>query len=287
MSLILIDHSGNIWPARLEVVARHFRLGNQHNWLSWAIASGFIFVALGEWGARVALRPHFVTREAESRLYTILSKRTPARVAISRDARLTSWELVIGAESAIVRIVQLIAEAREPSPRPLLTAQLLPLDRCLDIAGGQLFPVLQAWEQRQGRWEPELYGHMRESGLLATTAIARRPRGSERLLIEHWGEGITSYGQDWIRIARGRDFEDQPNAELGRWDAIRQKQTLAEGVPKLSKLDFVFCRIDGELVRVSFDRLGLPWWTSDEEAIVTSVTTRRRMIVLERPNPTN
>ena len=287
MHEIFIDDTGEVWPAGPEIIIRRFGVRRPRHFVFRAIELGFIFVAVSERCLRIAFRPQFVSRSAISHLLGMIGQRSPARLALAWDDRLSSWEIITGAVWAIGRIERLITEARSPSPRPLLTAKRLPLERCRDTAGGQLLPVLQAWEQRQGRWEPGLYGRLEESGLLATTAISRQPRGSDRLLIEHWGAGITSYGEDWIRIARGRDFADQPNAELGRWDNIRQAQTLAEGVPELSKQDFVFRRTNGELVRVSFDRLGLPWRTSDGAAILTAVTTRRRMLTLERANPAN
>src|SRR5271154_5746883 len=141
---LLIDDAGEVWPAQPETIARR---GLQHRPDSAfrAINPGFIFVTLGEYGARIALRPQLVSRSAVSRLFGIIGQRNPARVAIARDARLSSWELVIGANRTIARIEELIAEARSPPPRALLTTERLPLERCLDLGGGQVFPILEAW----------------------------------------------------------------------------------------------------------------------------------------------
>lgn len=287
MSELLIDDAGTVWPAQPEIITRRFGLRHPRDFVFRSIELGFIFVALDGCGARIALRPQFVSQSAVSRLFGIIRQRNPARLALSCDARLSSWEIIGGGDRTIARIAKLIAEARSPSPRPLLTAQRLHLERCLDVGGGKLLPMLEAWLQSQGRWGPELYGRLQERRLLASTAIARQPRGSDRLLIEHWGADLKTYGNHWIRVARGRDFEDQPNIEIGRWDGARQREMLAEGVPRLTATDFVFRRTDGGLVRLSFYRLGLPWRTSDGAAILTAVTTRRRMLTLERANPAN
>ncbi len=288
MSELLIDDSGEVWPVEPETIAHRFSgLRTRRDVVCQAIALGFIFVRFYETAARVALRPQLASRLAISRLFDIIGQRNPARVALARDARLSSWELVFGADRAIARIEQALAEARSPVPRPLLTAQRLPLERCPDIAGAQLLPILQAWQQRQGRWEADFYGRLLEWKLLPVTIISEQPRASTRLLIRHWGIHIATFGKDWTRIAQGRDIEDQPNTDIGRLNGARHRQTLAAGAPEFTASDLVLRRIDGTLARVTFYRLGLPWRTSDGAAMVTAITARRRTIVLERLNPAN
>jgi hypothetical protein len=240
-----------------------------------------------ETGTRIALRPHFASRLAVSRLLDIVLQQNPARVALAHDARLASWKLIIGADRAIARIEELVAEAQNSLPRPLIATGRLALERCVDIADGQLLPVLQAWHQRQGRWEADLFGRLLDWKLLPHTTITEQPKSSERLLVRHWGARILTYGKDWPRIARGRDLEDQPNAEFGWWRAAMLRKKIAERVPRLSASDAVFRGIDGKLVRSTNSRLVLPWRRSDGSALVTTITVGRRIIVLERPNPAN
>ncbi len=287
MSELLIDDTGTVWPAEPEIIARRFGLRHPRDFVFRAIDRGFVFITLGEYGVRVALRPQFVSRSAVSRLFGIIGRRNPARLAVARDARLSSWELIVGAERAIARIERLIAEARSPSPRPLLTAQRLPLERCLDVGGGQLFPMLEAWVQRQGRWEPDLHGRLVEWKLLPVTVISEQPRASERVRIRHWGANLTMFGREWTRVAPGRDFEDQPNVEVGRWRAAMLREMAADGVPRYTISDLVLRRTDRGLTRLTFFRLALPWRTSDGAVLVTANNVARRRVLLERPNPAN
>ena len=283
-----IDDYGAIWPADPAVVVRRF--GDRRirrNVAVQAVELGYVFICFSEFGARIALRPHLAARSAIFALFGIIANRAPMRIAITCDTRLSSWELISDRWRAIERIEQLMAEAKDPLPQPLLREQHLPLEHCVDITGGQMLPILETWKQRQGRWEPELYGLLQECGLLETTTISQQPLKAERLLIEYWGEGITSYGKNWTRIARGRDFEDQPNSQLGRWDAARQRQLLTGGLPRFSVPDFVFRRPNQELVRVSCYRLGLPWRSAEGTSILTAITTQRRMCILERPKRAN
>jgi hypothetical protein len=206
---------------------------------------------------------------------------------VAHDARLASWELVCGTHRAIARIEQIIADARSPSPRPLLTVQPLPLERCAKVGGGRLLPILQAWQQRQGRWEADFYGRLLEWKLMPVTVITQRACGSERLIITHWGSRITAFGKDWPRIAPGRDIEDQPNLEIGRWRGAELRRRIAEGVPRLLALDLVFRPVDRGLVRLQYFRIELPWRKPDGAALLTGSNVARRLLVLEPTNPPN
>jgi hypothetical protein len=287
MSDLFIDDSGAVWPAEPEIIIRRFGLRKPRDFVFRAIDLGFVFVTLDGRGVRIALRPQFVSRPAVSRLFGMISQRSLARVALARDARLSSWEIIIGGDRTIGRIERLIAEARSPSPRPLLIAQRRPLERCLDVGGAQGFPILQAWQQRLGRWGPDLHGHLLEWKLLPVTVISEQPPASERLRIRHWGANLTTFGKEWTRVAPGRDFEDQPNVEVGRWRAAMLRQMAADGVPWYTISDLVLRRVDGGLVRLKFHRLALPWRTSDGAVFVTSSNLARHTVVLERPNPAN
>ncbi len=287
MPELLIDDSGTVWPAEPEIVARRFGLRHPRDFVFRAIDLGFVFITFGARGVRIALRPQFVSRSAVSRLFGIIGRRNSARLALACDARLSSWELIVGGDRTIARIEQLMAEARSPSPRPLLIDQRLALERCLDVGGGQLLPILEAWLQRQGRWEPELDGRLAEWKLLPVTVISEQPRASERLLIRHWGANLTMFGKAWTRAASGRDFEDQPNVEVSRWRAAMLRQMAADGAPRYTMSDLVLRRVDWGLMRLTFFRLALPWRTSDGAVLVTASNVARRRVLLERPNPAN
>jgi hypothetical protein len=287
MQGLLIDDSGTVWPAEPEIIASRFGFRQGHDFVRRAIHFGFVFITIDSCGVRIVLQPQIVSRPAVSRLFGIIGRRNSARLALARDARLSSWELIVGAERAIARIERLIAEARSPSPHPLLTARRLPLERCLDIAGGQLFPIFEAWGQRQGRWEPELQERLLEWRLLPVTVITEQRPHSEQLLIRHWGTSLTIFGKAWTRAAPGRDFEDQPNVEVSRWRAALLRQMAADGVPRYTRSDLVLHRVDWGLTRLTFFRLALPWRTSDGAVLVTATNVARRRVLLEVPNRVN
>jgi hypothetical protein len=278
MQQILIGPSGTTRPANNSAIDGYLGYEHRPDWLFRTIELGFIFVAFGRRGLRIALRPNFVSRAALARLYGLLARQNPPRVALAQDASLWSWELVGSTREAITRIELLVTEARNPAPRWPLTEARLPLERCSHIGHGRLLLVLQAWGQRQGRWDSNFLGQLEEWQLLPNSTISMRPRGSERLLMCHWGENITTYGRDWPRLAPGRDVEDTPNAELGLRRAALQRRIISEGLPQLMAVDFSVSGPVYEEARVQFYRLCMPWLASDGVVFTTSFQIGRRVI---------
>src|SRR5206468_1743448 len=127
MSELLIDDSGEVWPAECEVIARRFGLPPRRDFRRRAVALGLVFIRLSDAGMHIALRPQLASRLAVSRLFGIIAQRSLARFAVAADARLSSWQLIIGAEHTRAQIEQLLADARSPMQRPLLLAERLPL----------------------------------------------------------------------------------------------------------------------------------------------------------------
>src|SRR5689334_20684200 len=99
MQNLFIDEAGIVWPARPEIVARRFGFP-PGDFIGRAIELGFVFITLDSLGERITLRPQFVSRRAVCRLYRIIGQRNSARLALARDARRSSWELIVGAERA-------------------------------------------------------------------------------------------------------------------------------------------------------------------------------------------
>jgi hypothetical protein len=281
----LIDDNGLVWPAEPVTIADRFGVARRRrNLVVQAVGLGFTFVAFSAAGARVAIRPAFITRRAIARLAILLAGPRPERVALSCDGRLASWELIIGVGPAIARIDALVYQSRRPEPRPLQHEARLRLACCADIGQGRLLPLLQGWEEEQGRWRWHTFDRLQEAGLLSSTIVARKPHSSEQLLIEHWGSKFL-YGPDWRRIARGRDVEDQPNADVGRWRAVRMRQTIDEGVPWLTSTQIVTRAADRKLLRLQFLRLTLPWRDSDGTTFLTATKILQHRFVLEKARP--
>jgi hypothetical protein len=290
MPSLLIDDSGNVWPAQGHAIVERFtKMRLRRNIVAQAIDLGFVFVNIGDNGTNVAFRTHFIAMTSLSSVCDMIASRNSGRVALSFDPHLSSWELIAEPQLAIRRIERIVADARQPSPPPLLTTQALSLDRAHEIGEGRLSPLLRAWSETDARWEPGIPDRLEEHNLLDHCVVSRRPRGSERFLIEHWGRRRSSlYGALWARIANGRDLADQPNHDLGQWNAAAALRATTTSEPRLLAFDLVMRTPDSRLVRRTYKRLMLPWRTIDREAILTTVDVGVRTLVLEvqpvRPN---
>jgi hypothetical protein len=201
---------------------------------------------------------------------------------LSADPRLSSWDLFAGPLPALERIERVVAQARRPTPRLMLTTQALTLDGAYEIAGGWLVPLLRVWSDTRARWEPGILNRLEAHGVLDDSVVSRRPRQSERFVIEHWGRRRSRvYGRCWTRIAGGRDLADQPNHDLGRWNAAAALRTTNAAEPCFLDFDLVMRTPDARLVRRTYKRLMLPWLASDRQAMLTTVDVGVRTLVLE------
>ena len=129
-----------------------------------AIARGWLFLRPIRTAIFVGFNPYFVTDQSLFRLYRLLIEQKPGRVVISSDQRLLSYELTGGPARAIVRIEEIVADARRPQPAPLLRAEPLALYRLHQIENGRLIPILQLWHAANGRWRPEISRYPERTG---------------------------------------------------------------------------------------------------------------------------
>jgi hypothetical protein len=287
MTGLLIDDGGNAWPAEPDtIVGRFGRIPTERDVVEQAISLGFVFVRVVSGGLRVALRAHLVTQPALDRVCNLIADQEPHRVTLSIDPRLSAWELIAGPLHAIARIERIVAEARKPVPRLIVTTQTLPFETAYQIAGGRLLPLLLAWREANGRWSGDQPGRLADFGLLDHSVISRNQRDSDRFLVEHWGRCRSSlYGPQWAQIARGRDLADQPNQDLGWWNAAAAWQIATAAEPRLLAFDLVMRTPDTRLVRRTYTRLMLPWRIPDRGTILTAIDVGARTLILEPQAP--
>jgi hypothetical protein len=290
VSAVLIDDAGAIWPATQflgETIGAPKRR-NKNEFVIKSIAQGWIFVRPMRNATFVGIAPHLATDRSLFPLYRFLIKQNPVRIVISCDPQLSTYEIARGVARAIVRIEEIVADARRPQPRPLLSAERLPFDQLRRFEDGRLIPIAHLWHAANGRWRSEVFDSMREMGLWECATIMRQPRASDQLVIDHWGSKHNLYGDAWARIACGRDAESFPNRDIGLWRATMIRKDIAAGEPRLIQNDIVVRRHDGKLLRQRFVQLGVPWLrTSDGSRLFMSVNVDRHLTVLERPRRLN
>jgi hypothetical protein len=276
---LLIDDDGAIWPATRGVLVKIDSPQRRHRELAIAATDrGWILFRPMRMAAFVGFHPYFATDRSLFRVYNLLIQQKPSRVVISYDETLSSYEMLTGTSRAILRIEEVVHDARQPQPRTLLTEMRLHLDQVGTIAQGRLLPPLRIWEEARHRWRPSLYEWLQKNNYLGYSRVVRVPRGSERLRIEHWGSSRAIYDRNWARIAQGRDLEEQPNRDVAMWRAGTFRQIIAAEQPSLGFDDIVAARADGHIVRVQLRRLILPWRCENGDIVVSAIHTNPRTI---------
>jgi hypothetical protein len=144
-----------------------------------------------------------------------------------------------------------------------------------------LGPLLAIWHVTGGLWTDHLRDLLTALNLLERAVVLRNPTGGDRLVFDFRGDFFSFYPRSWNRLAIGRDLEDQPDRDYGLRTAHSYREVLVGGEPRFEAVDAVI-RSPGEDVRRSrYDRLILPWRTSDNERFLTGVSVLRATYSLE------
>jgi hypothetical protein len=285
MAGLLIDDGGDAWPAQAKTIRNRFEaVRPQGDFLLQAISLGFAFVDVRGNGIKIGLHPQLVTAAALSRLYELIAYHDPLRVMVSVDPQLSSWELIASAIEAIKYIERRVAAAQRPSPKPLVVMRRLSLDELSAVWSGRMVAALHCWEAARSRWDSHnVLQLLTNVGLLGYAFIVRNGYRSERLVIDHWGADLTIYGRQWPKVARGRNQNEQPNADMAARFVAIARETIAEGIPRLDAIDCVFRDVDGVLVRRRGLRFAIPWQATNGDVWLSALLHWNRANVLERP----
>ncbi len=220
----------------------------------------------------VVFSPHLVARRTLTAAFFEIARRYPARVDLLCFGTSGSWrETLAPTGNVFERIDQIVGEAARSYPRGLIAARLRP--EVIDlVAGGRLAPAYAMWMEARGAWTTGLYEGFRRQRLLDHAVIVRNPRGSSRLIIEHWGRKRDLYGAQWICRARGKALQEQPYPGLTTWVEAGIREAMATREPRLEAVRIQLLDPAGRSRRRRYERLLLPWIGADGDAFTTSFT---------------
>jgi hypothetical protein len=205
----------------------------------------------------IRFNPHRISRIGLVRVVYLLHDRGPPRVILTYGNEQLRTETYDRIGAALNRIEELTAMGL-PAARAHLATRERPLYRPRVLHRERILSLLKAW-MLHSPWSAELHANLHSAMLLEGAVVVRKPRGSERLVIDYWGTERDLLGQPWMGIAPGRDVEDQPFRNLGVWVAARYREALADGLPRLHDVDIVVPQADGRVINRLYDRLLLPW----------------------------
>ena len=274
MTGVVIDEHGRARPEGLQSLAA-CSAGTSYDVPEGFLESGFIYVRALSRTLIVAFAPHLVGRRTMTAAFFEIARLKPSRVdllcyGLTRSRR----ETIVPAGQVFERIDQIVSDAAILAPRGLLSVRLR-LDVIDRVGRARLTPFFEAWEESGGLWKPEVYGRLRERGLLDRAVVARNPYRTSRLVIEHWGKKRDFFGPDWIRRAPGLDVEAQPYPRLANWVAAGMREAIANDEPWLETVQVQIRTSAGRIRRCHYDRLLLPWTTAGGDALAMTINIPR------------
>ena len=161
---------------------------------------GFIHIQPLHGGVRVDFNPSRVARKAMISAFYVIAGEAPKRIALSYESQCSRLELFGAVAAAFCRIEELIAA--NPPTTPVISQRRRPLDHLSKLNAGPLIELLRAWSDAAGHWTPELRANLCTAVYLEDTMIIRNPRGSNRLVNDHWGANFDYIGLHWPKVAR-------------------------------------------------------------------------------------
>jgi hypothetical protein len=132
------------------------------------------------------------------------------------------------------------------------------------------------WRDRQGEWTAELQHRIFDENLLHRSVIVRGAKGTDRLVIDYWGGNRVLLGKRWMELAVGKEVEDQPFPDLGKWIASTYHEALNTQEPLLHEVDLVVPVDGATMMRRQYGRLVIPWHSPDGDRYATCVNFIRQ-----------
>ena len=268
----LIDGSGVCWPRQLHPINRWDTADDP---VEYAVSElGFIHVRPSNCGLLLRFSPSRVGwRTMISALYLVADEK-PKRVALWHGAGSADLEIFGTLAGAFRRLEELVDG--HPRPVPALSRKRWSVDRAPKHIAEQIKAPLSAWHRAGRRLTPEALGILRTLIAPDDMLVVRNPCGTAALVYDHWGSSFDFLGPRWVRIARGKNVEEQPFPELGRSVALLLRRTLADGRPRVEDIDVALRTSERIILRRRYSRLLLPWREPGGDEYVTLFRFDRR-----------
>lgn len=139
--------------------------------------------------------------------------------------------------------------------------------------------VTKVWAAACGRMPEDFDDYVLACGLEPRAIVVRRPYGTKKLVHERVPTATSLMRPcDWLNMI-GREVEELPDQRYGAWAARIYHELLASGRPKLDNIRATTRTLSGSVLRISYQRLALPWSGPSGEAFVSAFTVRRELSI--------
>jgi len=276
---VLIDDKGQAWRDGAWDLARH--IGYSHPTLdlaSFAVRErGFVHLRPQDGGVRVALRVGGFSLAALAEALFILKDRNPQRIllAIFDDAG-WQYEMLANVWEFGERTEQLAKGGPVRSRYRWLAAERNL--KSLSLPGfASARAMVRLWKECHAQMPDDLPRTIGRLADINRMVVVRRPAGTSRLLVEHFGAGISVRQPCDAFLAVGRDFVDLPDRDYGNWAAEAYLRSLDSGRLRLESVNATVRRSEATTVIGRYDRLLMPWRGSGDDGFVICMSIRRKL----------
>ncbi len=278
---MIVDSDGSVWSAYDEKLVERWGYPDPDFDLpSFAVRNmGAIDISVAEENVTITFRWLTVKPDALVSACQFLGQLPPRAVTIRCETHTWTDQAFADPDGAVAwlnanRTLWLGASVRSvvTSPRNLTALSDRSLSRIED-SDDRLALMFKKWRLSQGQFSEDVVNFLVRFSMLDRAMIARQQRGGN-LVFEHVGHGMTLYDRanpDWTYMISGRPVDDQPDRAYGRWTAEMYKDVMDRRQPVFEHVDAVV-RDGRGAARFRYDRILLPWQSSDSVDLITGLS---------------
>jgi hypothetical protein len=260
----LIDRAGVSWLKQAHPIAQWEAACDP---VAFAVADlGFIHLRLLNGGVTVNFNPSRVGRKTMISAFYVIASERPNRIGLSYGGNCK----IVRTVGEAFREIEELVETQHPA-MPTVAQRRQSLDHLPTAFARPIVELLHVWNDTAGQWTPERHADLSKAVPLNDTVVVRSPRGTDRVVNNYWGANFNNLGLRWPGVAQGKDVEDHPFPQLGKWSAFQYRRTLAGREPYLQAVDLALSRAGSTILNISYNRLMLPWNDRSGDRYVTVI----------------
>jgi hypothetical protein len=256
MHLLLIDDLGELWRGdsrRLRAAFDSPYSGGE--FIEYAVKNlGFVAINMYGTSCQVRLRPGFVAEKALSGLRNWLEPIRFERVVISKFEGGWRDELV-KATNLMRRLEEILVRGQQTRPDDFLASPMASasFDKLTPIAD-----IIEGWTHLTNAYEAETIIRLLRAVFRDQFVVVKQQPDYGRLVFKEFGDKMYSRYETWRECAIGAPIEEQPDRAFGRWVAEAYREAMADGLPRLDKVDAILHCPEGGRYRRRYRRLIFP-----------------------------
>ena len=267
MSLQLIDDQGQLWDGSSRQLRHAYDSPYSGGEFSDYAVVNLGFIATNVYGhsAQIRLRPSFTADAAYDALYRWLLGRRFDRIVLTWLDSTWRNEMVRSNQAALIRLDDLIEEAKRQRPEDFLSTLVSRDEIRRDTT---LTELIHKWSSATTDNRPEAVGAAVNSILGNRYAIVQQDLMNNRLLYKELGDGLFTSYDTWRTCAVGAPMEEMPDRAYGRWVKGCYNNALETMEPTIEKVDAIVHWPHSGRTRMRYQRLILPLALSDGSRII-------------------